>query len=924
MAGVQTVQAAGGQRRFWITVVWFSLATGLFATWVASGYGGSRVTDTVDNLGQLLAPLAAACACGWAARRVPATRTAWSFLAASSLSWGMGQAVWCYYDLIRRIAVPFPSLADVGYLTAVPLAVVGLLSFPGGIRRTAFHIRSLMDGLLIAGSLLFVSWALVLGPIYRTHQGGLLKQVLSMSYPAGDVVLVSLVVMIAVQSGNNQRASLMLVMAGIVAFAVSDTSFAYLTEVNNYGVGGVLDTGWVAGYLLIVLGALWSLTASPGRLDGRVKKRVTAPSVLAPYVLPALAGAIAMERLVQGRAFGLFLALEGFALLGLLAIRQIIMLLDNVALNGQLHTEVELGTAELRMREARFSALVEHSSDVITIVDAGSTIMYQSPSIGSALGWTSDELQGRRFADLLHSDDRSRWPAVASRLLADPEGEVTVEWRLHHTGGTWRTFQSVVTNLLAEAGVAGFVINSRDVTDQRALEDQLRAQAFHDPLTGLANGALFAEHLEQAARRRGRSGGSLEVMIVDLDNFGVVNEQFGHAAGDELLREVAGRLQANFRDADAIARLGGDEFGVLFEDPTGRMAPGPPAERLLASFTEPFALLDQVVRISSSIGVADNADDCANGDELMRCADLAMYAAKAKGKQTYVVYTTGLHSSKLDDIHLEQELREALDRGQFELYYQPIVHVGTGRIAGVEALIRWNHPERGVVPPALFISVAEASGLIVAIGAWVLRQACCQMQEWDCRIGTSLRLSVNVSPRQLEDPDFSSTVQGIVEDTGFDPRRLTLEVTESLFADNSGGRSEILTEIRSCGMKIAIDDFGTGYSSLALLRDMPVDILKIDKAFIDHIVDDPDSARLVRTILQLSDDFHLTTVAEGAEHRDQVVLLRAWGCPFVQGYYFSEPLRDWELEPLLIQECPFGTRSRQTQVPAIAAARARS
>lgn len=794
--------------------------------------------------------------------------------------------------------MPFPSLADVGYLSAVPLAVVGLLAYPSKLRGVISRFGALLDGTLISGSLLFVSWATVIGPIYQSHQGGILKQILSMAYPASDVVLVSLVVVLATHSGRTNRGSLNLVMVGIVAFAISDSSFAYFTEVNIYGIGNVLDTGWVAGYLLIALGALWP--SSPIELGNSEIEQVTLASILVPYTLAAVASVVAVVRLAEGRAFGFFLALEGVLVLVVLASRQILTLVDNLTLNRRLHTKLELGTQELRAREARYSALVEHSSDAITILGEDATVVYQSPSVARVLGWDPGESAGVSLIDLLHPEDRSRWQAVVSRLEADCDDSVTTEWRLKHLDGTWRTFQSVATNLLHEPSVGGVVLNSRDVSDQRSLEDQLRHQTFHDPLTGLANRALFAEHLEQAVRRRTRSDGSLHVMFIDLDNFKAVNELHGRAQGDELLRQVAERLQESLRDADAIARIGGDEFAVLLEGGFGSVDPSAAAKRLVEKFSVPFDLGTEAVVMTASIGVASDAIGAETDEELLRHADLAMYAAKAQGKRCFVVYTPELHGSTLEHKRMETELRRAVERDEFVLFYQPIVSLETGSVSGVEALIRWNHPDRGLVFPNDFIPAAESSGWIVSIGEWVLNQACRDLKTWEHISNEPVRVSVNVSPRQLSDPSFVTMVRGVLEGADLDARRLTLEVTESLYVDGAG-RKEVLSELREIGVKIAIDDFGTGYSSLGSLRDMPVDVLKIDKSFIDHIANTAEAAHLVRMILQLARDFRISTVAEGAEDLCQIQMLRAMGCPFVQGYYFSRPVPVSELEKLLRQ-----------------------
>jgi len=898
-----SVLVAKPLRWFWATAATLFVAAAIFGAWVVLDLGGTRTTNAVDNLGQLLAPLIATGACGWAAWRSAITRKAWAFLGASSLSWAVGQAIWCYYSLIRDVAVPFPSLADAGYLSAVPLAVVGLLAFPSNLRRVTSRLGALLDGMLIAGSLLFLSWATVLGPIYGSHQGDILRQVLSMAYPAGDVVLVSLVVILARHTALSNRRSLRLVMLGIIAFAVSDSSFAYFTEVNTYGSGSVFDIGWVVGYLLVVLGAGWTLVSAPNESESSESELVTLMSVLVPYALVALAGVAVAIRLVQGRHFGLFLASEGFILLLVLGFRQILTLLDNLTLNHRLHTKLALGTQVLRDREARYSALVEHSSDAITILGEDATVVYQSPSLTNVLGWEQARTAGKSLLDLLHPDDHSRWQAVVGRLKADPNDEVTTEWRIRHLDGTWRIFQSVVTNLLDEPSVNGLVLNSRDVTDQRALEDQLRHQAFHDPLTALANRALFAEHLEQAVRRRARSGGSLHVMFINLDDFKAVNDLRGRDQGDELIQQVAMRLQATFREADAIARLGGDAFAVLLEGAFGSVDPSA-ARRLIGSFSLPFELDGEAVVVTASVGVATDASGAETDEELLRYAELAMYAAKAQGKRCFVVYSPDLHGSVLEGAKIGTELRRAVEQNEFVLFYQPIVDLQSGRVRAVEALVRWNHPERGLVFPNDFIPAAEASGWIVPIGEWVLNRACHALPTWNHIGNEPLRISVNVSLRQLFDPRFVTVVRKALDESKIDPQQLTLEVTESLYSEDSAERTEVLSELRRIGVKIAIDDFGTGYSALSSLRDMPVDVLKIDKSFVDHIADSAEAAHLVQMILQLAHDFRISTVAEGAENVRQVQMLRAMGCSFVQGYYFSKPLPESELEIVLQRDFP--------------------
>jgi diguanylate cyclase (GGDEF)-like protein/PAS domain S-box-containing protein len=555
-------------------------------------------------------------------------------------------------------------------------------------------------------------------------------------------------------------------------------------------------------------------------------------------------------------------------------------------------------------REARFAALVQSSSDLVSIVDRDGTIVFQSPSVTRLLGWDAKKTLGDSLVANIHPSDRQRWLTTIEFLLEDSGGEIVAEWRVRHADGSWRFLQSIVTNLLHEPSVAGLVLNSRDITDQKALEDQLRHEAFHDPLTGLANRALFAEHLDQAVRRRSRIGGGLAVLFIDLDSFKAVNDLHGHTLGDELLKQMAGRLRTTLRDADVIARLGGDEFGVLFEGVALDARPRSAAERLIASFVQPFRVEASDVFVTASIGMALDDEGAESAEELLRHADLAMYAAKTKNKGSYEVFSSGMHSMILSRMQVESDLRHALENGEFEAYYQPIVDQASGNVDGVEALIRWNHPERGLVMPDEFIGLAESSGLIVQIGEWMLRHTCQEFEALTRGVpgGESLGLSVNLSTRQLSDPLLVDTVRSALTNSGLEPTRLTLEITESTIMANVANTFRVLTELRSMGVKIAIDDFGTGYSSLSLLSEIPVDTLKIDRVFITDVAKRPDRARLVRAILLLAGDFGFHTVAEGVEEFDEQQLLHELGCEAIQGYYFARPQPAGKLLELLLQD----------------------
>ncbi|MEU8815509.1 EAL domain-containing protein [Actinoplanes sp. NPDC048796] len=432
------------------------------------------------------------------------------------------------------------------------------------------------------------------------------------------------------------------------------------------------------------------------------------------------------------------------------------------------------------------------------------------------------------------------------------------------------------------------------LTDARTQEQMSRA--YLDSLTGLATRALFQTRMEEALGAQGLGGA---VLFVDLDRFKVVNDSLGHAAGDTLLTGVAERIQACLRDGDTAARLGGDEFAVLLPGLHGTDEAVPVAERILDALRLPFDLGAETF-VSSSIGIAFGRPGEHDAAELMVHADLAMYQAKKHGKDRYEVFQPAMREAFQANIALEADLRRAVLRHEFELRYQPIVHLHTGEITGVEALIRWQHPERGVIPPMDFIPLAEETGMIVPIGEWVLREATTRVAEWNRqRLGPPLSVSVNISAVQLDQTSLPHVVRDALATAGMPADRLILELTESLLVEHRPATLDRLNEIKSIGVRLAIDDFGTGYSSLAYLRRFPVDIIKIDKSFVDDVVDEPTAAALTHGIIQLGRALQLSTIAEGIEHASQLTSLAGGNCELGQGYYFAEPLTHGALDDLL-------------------------
>jgi diguanylate cyclase (GGDEF)-like protein/PAS domain S-box-containing protein len=563
----------------------------------------------------------------------------------------------------------------------------------------------------------------------------------------------------------------------------------------------------------------------------------------------------------------------------------------------------------LRRSEARFRSLVQNSSDLVVLLRPDGTMSYVSPAVDRNLGAVAGSWVGRALVDVVHPEDAGWLEAMVGRLATDPAGTPGGEVRLPHADGRWLWFELVGTNLLDDPDVSGMVLNCRDVTERRELEDQLRHQAFHDPLTALANRPLLIDRIDhELAMRSVTDADALAVMLLDVDDFKTVNDSLGHAAGDRLLIELAERLRGAVRPQDTTARIGGDEFAILVHGAIGDV--NATADRLLASMREPVHVEGQRLSAAVSIGIAFVARARTDADELLRNADVAMYMAKAQGKGRSVVYEPSMHHAALRRLRMKADLAGALDTGQFSLRYQPIVNLASGEPIGVEALLRWEHPN-GTIGPSDFIPLAEETGLIIPLGNWVLETACRGIQGIDAAVlGSRLELSVNVSALQLAKPAFPADVATILSATGLDPARLVLEVTESSLVERSEGTLATMRMLRELGVRLAIDDFGTGYSSLSYLPEIPVDLLKIDQSFVAALAGGREAQAVIRSIVRLAESLNLTTVAEGIERAEDAARLRTLGAELGQGFLFARPLQPEQLTAYLLALRAPSRRSR--------------
>ncbi len=593
---------------------------------------------------------------------------------------------------------------------------------------------------------------------------------------------------------------------------------------------------------------------------------------------------------------GLFIA--GMSAAGIVAWRLNESLLD--VTRGQ-QEALRSSASELRETLSLLNATLDATADGILVVDLEGQIASVNRRFGEIWAIPQEILEGR--------DDKVALE-YAMGQLADPEGFLAkvTELYAHPTVESYdtvtfkdgRVIERFSKPQLVAGEVVGRVWSFRDVTQRTQLEDELAHQAFHDSLTGIANQALFRDRVDHALARLSRAGGRLAVIYLDLHNFKTVNDSLGHIAGDELLVSVTARLTGCLREGDTAARLGGDEFALLLEDTTAEDA-AVVAEHVIAALAAPFTLAGKELFATASIGIALDEPGIPR-DQLLRNADLAMYTAKGLGKNRYEVYAPEMHSTAVDRLELENELRRALEREELRVHYQPIVGLSSREVVGVEALVRWEHPERGLLGPDRFIPVAEECGLIEPLGRWVLGVACGQAKAWhdEHRGPAGLSVSVNVSPRQLRDPRFVDDVAHVLAATELPPACLTLEITEGAMMGDAELALVHLTALKALGVQLAVDDFGTGYSSLSYLQLFPIDILKIDRSFVLGMDRGPEESALARAIVRLAQTLHLTAVAEGVESNAQADVLLQLGCPLAQGYLYSKPCPAEAITELLV------------------------
>ncbi|MDN3358877.1 EAL domain-containing protein [Actinomadura sp. DC4] len=826
----------------------------------------------------------------YAALRTPQTpagkidRDMWRWFGVAAIAWCAGATVNAVSRLVISRAVVTVSPADL-FLLVAPIAITAGFIVPVRLPRSPRPwLRYLADTYVCACALFVAGWVAIFDRLYHVAGEGWGQFLIELRYPVLDAVLLCVLFPMALGAVRANHRPAAIAYCALLVLTAADVLYAVL-RLNDGGAHGV-PADVVRAVGLLILAAVPWIARDRGSAD-ELRRPLVGPGLAPAATAAAAAIFVAGHTLTAARGLRPIVPIiAGSAVLVVLA-----RLAELVRENDRLARAAESG-------EEHFRALAESINDVVLICGLDGVVQYVSAGARRSYHYAAEDLLGRPVYDVVHPEDLPRVvDAVTSFLSADCDLDVArLACRVRATDGTWLPTESTISRYgRAGDGTDQLLVTTRDFSEQAALERQVAHLTFHDGLTGLPNRA----YLEERAREKVERGqGPVAVIFVDLDGFTAVNDSIGHAGGDQVLAQAARRLRAGVLADDTVARWGGDEFAVLMESATDVQTVVDLGERLLRALAgEPYRVADRGIVLTASVGIAFT-EAGVGGLELIRNADIALSRAKAIGGGRVEVFAAKMHADVMRRLELGSDLQRALTEQQFAVEFQPVVELATSRVTGVEALVRWWRD--GVsVPPEEFIGTAEESGLMVPLGNWVLREACRQVAAWRAEAHWDIGLSINLRPREIAAAHFVDSVAEALRESGLPPEALTLEVEEEVLVDGADELISRLSALRELGVGLAIDDFGTGYASLAFLRQLPVDVIKIDPSFVAGLGRDETLTLLTRTIARVGRDLGLTVVAEGVERPEQLELLREMGCPRAQGYLVSRPMAPSGIEALV-------------------------
>jgi len=800
---------------------------------------------------------------------------------------GVAVAGWVIGDIVFTAVGgdPTVSVADGFYLVGYVGFIVATARFLRG-RSQDRDLDRALDATLIGIACFLFLWIGVIGPAWNDEGVSNAARLMTALYPLLDVVLLFFLARLLLAPGR-ANASVIVFVVAIAAILVADVSYAVLQQTNSYtdGPWSAFDTMWLVGYALLPIAVLLRPAEEPAATP------TATPAPRPSRLVGLLAAGIALVSLpaadVASRTAGQPLTTAVLAVAGALIVLLVF------ARFIRLHTSLDAAFDEVDRQQRYYRAVADNASDSFVVLSASGVVLDGAGTLQHLIGYDMERALGADAFRIIHPDDRPLAHALLGDTLANPDHTISGELRVVTADHTYIWMEVFCTNLSADPAVGGIVVNAHDITARKEAEAELEHRALHDTVTGLANRALLRDRIEQALARRADDGTDVAVLFCDLDGFKLVNDTIGHEAGDEVLRVAAGRFANSVRPSDTLARIGGDEFAVLIESDGDLPAEADAiASRLLQAMAQPVEIrgIPMIVTTSIGIAVASRGGE-RTPDDLLRDADTAMYSAKAAGRNRAVPYDTSMGTAVITRVQLGADLRLAVARDELLLRYQPIVDLATGRFIGFEALLRWDHPSRGMLVPDDFIAIAEEGGSIVEIGRWVLDTACRDARQWGPTAdGSHPIVSVNVSALQLVRPEFVDQVAHALVQSGLPTHSLVIEITESALVEHTEPVAARLRALQAMGVRIAIDDFGVGQSSLAYLREFPVDVMKLDRSFVEGITDADHVPALIGGLLELARTLGITALAEGIETPAQHEALAREGCELGQGFLFSRPV----------------------------------
>lgn len=812
---------------------------------------------------------------GVVARRRPQPQWAWMGVVATVTLLMLGDVV---YDL--RGDDPVASFADIFYVAGHLLLIAAAAQFHRTLVPSGRDPGSLLETAMVAVAAIFAAWLFIIEPSLGVPGVGTAARWLVALYPALGVIALLLLVRTSLAGG--MRWSMVALGAGTAILMASDAAFAGMQQTGAFETNAlpVIEAGWLAFYLSAAVAITLATIVDEGRAEptggafGPVRLLAAGVALIAMPALYAVAIVAGLEPHIGG-----FLVAT-LALIPLVLWR-----------GATLQAQIDASHTQLAHRETYYRSIATHASDVFLVTDFAGVIRDASGAAEALLDHSAADLVGMRLNDVAHPADHPTVTSLLDGALQPGASSRTAEIRVRaRDGDHWVSVRCA--NLADEPAVGGIVVNLHDIHARKQTEAALEHQALHDGLTDLANRTLLHDRVAHAMARRSRTGQDVALIVVGLDGFKAINDGVGLNAGDQLLTTVGRRLAIAVRPDDTVARIGGDQFALLLEsDDDLEQQAADLGERIRHVIAEPIEIGGIPIVMTASVGVTvASKDGGASADDLLRDADTAMHAAKAAGRDQIMRYRTTMQQASLNRVQMAADLRNAVSRDQLVLHYQSIHRLSDGAPVGIEALVRWRHPTRGLLLPWRFVPIAEQAGTIIEVGAWVLEDACRYAARWFQQLdgSTPMTVGVNLSPRQLRDQDLAARIDRILTDTGLEASQLVLELTETALVMQPEVAVERLREIKELGVRLAIDDFGVGYASLSYLRQFPADILKIDRSYIAAIRQPGEVPALVRGLLDLGRTLGLEVIAEGVETETQRQTLQAEGCHYGQGFLFAK------------------------------------